>query len=194
LLKNVSIPSFKTKGIIVENLNDYPIVDSIESYSAKHRGTVGCFLAHKNAIGNLIKFAKENKLKPNDVVMVVEDDVKIDFSFWEHVKTLEFPESADVVFFDIIPKPEFQKHRPQLDSKYLVDKKTNLYYVYDGYPTFYGAYAYAIEMKNLSKIFDCLDKIKIYNDVDQFYYSQFKCYTFGTNMLWFKMKFNSDRV
>lgn len=194
LLKNIPITSFKTKGVLVESPTDYPVVDGVKPESKMHKGIVGCFLAHKSAIKNLIEFAQKNELESNDVVMVVEDDVRINPEFWDHVKSLECPADSDIVFFDICPKPGLQRHRPSLNNEHLIDENSNLYYVYGNYPAFYGAYAYVVMVKNLKKIFDSLEEIKVYQNVDQFYYDIFKCYTFCTNMVWFKMKFTSDRV
>lgn len=175
---------FRTPGIICDNFLDYPIIDEIKNNPLRYKGTIGCFLAHKKALTELmIRSDPESK----NHVMVLEDDVEIENKFWQDISNFYPPENKGIIFFDCILKPK------KID--YSMQIRENLWPIYSDYPIFCGAFCYAISIQNLPFILDILDSITTYSDFDRFIYlhPNLKNLCYKTDMLKVNRKFLSDR-
>jgi GR25 family glycosyltransferase involved in LPS biosynthesis len=174
---------FRTQGIVCDNFFDYPIIDEIKYNLPRYKGTIGCFLAHKKALTELMIRSDPNS---KNYVMVVEDDVLIHSGFWKKVESLYPPQNHDIIFFD-----SMRIHH--LD--YNMQIQENLWPIYADYPVFCGAFCYAISIQNLPSILNILNSVTIYNDFDRFIYCypnlQNLCYK--TDMVSFYRPFTSDR-
>jgi hypothetical protein len=194
-INKLPIPFLRTEGVVVTTVEPYRVEDYIEHGSLRHRGIVGCFLAHRNALANLLELAQCRRFDADDYVLVIEDDVRIDARFLDHVMRLPDCGFADLVFFDIANLAGKNPKEPgvDLDRSHLVDERNDLYYVYDSFPAFMGAFCYAVKTKRLRVIVDRLDKTQTYKDVDGFYYQNFRCYAYITHLISVDGSFYSDR-
>jgi len=174
---------FRTQGIVCDNFFHYPIIDEIKYNYLRYKGTIGCFLAHKKALTELMIRSDPNS---KNYVLVVEDDVIIHSRFWENVESLYPPQNDGIIFFDSMRI----KH---LD--YNMQIQENLWPIYSDYPVFCGAFCYAISIQNLPFILNILNSVTIYNDFDRFMYChprlQNLCYK--TDMVSVYRTFTSDR-
>ena len=180
-LSRQKIPYFRTPGVVCEDFLSREVDESISFGSGKHKGTVGCFLAHRNAVKSLL----DGGGKDEDLVMILEDDVLFGEEFWAFLERSEFHTRADIMFFNA----SFQyksKPKPPPNEK-------NLYEITGGYPMFLGAFAYVMKFKMLGAILEQMDSVDKYDDVDcGFYYKRFSCYTLVTETLRMN-NFKSDR-
>jgi GR25 family glycosyltransferase involved in LPS biosynthesis len=174
---------FRTPGIVCDNFFDYPIIDEIKDNPPRHKGTIGCFLAHKKALTELMIRSNPNS---KNYVMVVEDDIVINSKFWENIESLYPPLNDGIIFFDSM-------RINNLD--YNMQIQENLWPIYSDYPVFCGAFCYAVSIKNLPLILNILNSVTIYNDFDRFIYChpnlQNLCYK--TDMITVNASFLSDR-
>lgn len=160
-------PYFRTSGVVCEDFLSRQIQESpgLTSGSARHKGTVGCFLAHKSALDSL-----RSRTTGDCFVMVFEDDIFIHPQFWSLLNDLDFPANAEMLFFN----SAFQ-YRKKPVPKLRAD---NIYKIDQGYPVFIGAFSYLVKLSMLDDMIKKMDGVSVYQDVDQFYYSNFSCYTF----------------
>jgi len=168
-----NIPYFRTPGVVCGDFLSFPVEEEIGHGTDRHMGTVGCFLAHKNALISL----GERDLKDEDLVMVFEDDVIIQEGFWGDLDRMKFPMGADIVFLNATLQ---HKQKPRPDDEYLVseDEVGKTYRIYCGYPQFLGAFCYVLKFGNISRIVSAMESVKSYGDVDcRFYYPNFNCFT-----------------
>jgi len=171
----------RTPGVICDDFHSYPIVTNIEIGSARHKGTVGCFLAHKNALREIA----ESECGEEDLALVLEDDVVLTNEFWRFLEENEFPTDAEILFFNATMQYA-GKPRPPRNHK-------DLYRIDRGHPMFAGAFAYAIKKSKAREITEKMESPTTYGDVDcDFYYPNFRCYTLLTKELSLK-RFVSDR-
>jgi GR25 family glycosyltransferase involved in LPS biosynthesis len=181
-----TIPYFRTEGVLCEDFLNYKIDEKIEHGSNKHKGTVGCFLAHKKALINL----SNCNLNSEDIVLVMEDDVIINPIFWEYLSANSFYKKAEIIFFNAACCYSWSK-LPKKES--VISEKKKFYEIYCGHPTFLGAFAYITKYKFLNNIISKMENINTYDDVDcGFYYKNFKCYTYITENISVDT-FKSDR-
>lgn len=156
-IESSKVRSFKTSGIICEDYLSYPIIEQIAKNHKRYKGTIGCFLAHKQAILNLISCV--DKTHCNDYCLIIEDDIIIKPIFWDFVKALRIEQEHDIIFFDSGRK---------LDLSKCIDSKQKIWEIYEDYPRFCGAFCYAIPNTKLQYVYDVLHNITIYQDVDRF--------------------------
>jgi hypothetical protein len=183
-LSNYQNNKFRTPGIVCDNFLDYPIIDEIKNNLLRYKGTIGCFLAHKKALTELmIRSDSESK----NYVMVLEDDVYIDNGFWKNISHFCPPKNKGIIFFDCILKLTRIDYNMQIQE--------NLWPIYSDYPIFCGAFCYAVSIQNLSFILDILDSITTYCDFDRFIYlhPDLENLCYKTDMLKVNRKFLSDR-
>jgi len=196
-LKDINIPYFKTSGIISDDYEQYKFREytvkhlSLEGNKKKYKGILGCFLAHKKAVSNLINFAAENlDLESDNYSLILEDDVIIDSDFWNFVFELPDLKDADMIFFDSGREKELTNF-PMYCSDPVCYKN-----FYKSNPKFIGAHCYAIKNKKLQKILQYLEDVKEYKDPDGYYFDnkQFTVYCFQTGKVKINRKLSSDRL
>jgi GR25 family glycosyltransferase involved in LPS biosynthesis len=162
-------PTFKSPGFLIENYADFDKSDY--SKEKEHKGIIGCFFSHKNAIKNLIS----KNLDQEEYSLILEDDVVIYPKFWNILKNIEtYVDNADIIFFDTAVKNSPYGAFEIVNSNYPVaynvdhfnfninDKKILCHY---------GTHCYAIQNKKLNKIYELLNSVKVYDDIDMFYLS-----------------------
>lgn len=180
-LSRQKIPYSRTTGVVCEDFASYGIVPNIEVGSARHKGTIGCFLAHKKALLGVL----ESDCGEEEMTLVLEDDVKFCDLFWVFVEKSEFPEDADILFFNAT--------RQYRGKPWPTKNEKDLYLIDQGFPMFFGAFAYAINKSKAREAVEKMESLKTYGDVDcDFYYTKFKCYTLLTKTLAIS-RFASDR-
>lgn len=184
-LNGCNIINFKTNGIICENYNDYKTFPYIKNNPMRHRGTIGCFMSHLTAIDNLISYSIKTK-NIDSYYMIIEDDLNIDNKFWDYLKYINPEPKFDFIFFGSGRKLETSKCLNITDQ---------LWPIYEDYPTFCGAFCYAISCKKIKKIRDTLKDIKIYQDFDRFIFTHKLLYNvcYQTNLIKVNNNFLSDR-
>jgi len=106
ILNHCPYPYFKTDGVaIASSFEHLDIIDPfiIDPFLFRKDekfifGTIGCFLAHKQAIKNLIKVVEDAEAYS----MILEDDISITDNFWPIFKSLDEQkyEEADILFID----------------------------------------------------------------------------------------------
>ena len=174
---------FRTPGIVCDNFYDYTIIDVIKNNPPRHKGTIGCFFAHKKALSELMIRSDRNS---NNYVMVVEDDIIINNKFWEIIESFEPPQNNGIIFFDCIKDKD-------LDHNMKIQE--NLWPIYADYPVFCGAFCYAISIQNLPYILNILNSVTVYNDFDRFIYCHpdLNNLCYKTKMIRVNHNFSSDR-
>ena len=185
-LSNIRLPHTRVNGIICENFLDYPIESKIKYGSAKHKGTIGCFLAHMKCLEKIYK--KYQHIHNNQYFIILEDDTRFDASVLHDIQHLSIPDDWEVLFINSAKQYEWS---PNLDPAYCINP--NLYKIYDIYPRFLGAFFYVLNISAIEKILKLQDKIIIYEDFDLFVYQQCVCYTYLTKKVSINRKYKSDR-
>jgi len=185
-LKYCPLPIFHTPGVIAHDFEKYPAFDYVTKNRQKYQGVIGCFLAHKNALKNLLS-AQNN---PNEYSMVLEDDIIIDMPFWPFVQELPDIKDADIIFFD----SGDNRHLTEF-PKYCTDPVCYRRF-YKSWPQFVGTHCYAIRNSNLPKIIDFLENTTKYKDLDGHYFGHraFTNYCFQTGLTRINHGFRSDRL
>lgn len=184
-LYNCNIINFKTKGIVCEDYKNYKAVEYIQNNPTRHKGTIGCFISHLSAINNLIAYGQKKHSK-NSYFMVVEDDIDINYEFWNYLRHIKPNPEFDFIFFGSGRK---------LDNSKCLNIENQLWPIYDDYPIFCGAFCYAISCEKIKKINNILNNIKIYQDFDRFVFTNKLLYNvcYQTNLVKVNNNFLSDR-
>ena len=183
-ISNIKTESFRTEGYVCEDYTSYPVVPYIQTNPQRYKGTIGCFLAHKLAINNLIN---RSKLKnENNYCLILEDDVDIKPVFWDFINVLNIYDKYDIIFFNSGRK---------VDNNKCIDINQKLWEVYSDYPVFCGAFCYAIQIKKLQKIYDILDNVATYQDLDRFLFTHNELNNLScqTKLIKVNSRFRSDR-
>lgn len=194
-LLDSNITTFKTIGEVVEDYIKYPALEHITKYENTYKGTIGCFLAHKKAIQNLINYTSYNNIDRYNYCMIVEDDVLIQKNFWEYIEKINLShiKNFDILFIHSV----FQRkaYIKLLDPNYCIDKNNNIWDIYTDFPMFCGAYCYIIQVKNLHKIYALLNNVSTYKDVDMYLFSNptLNNLSLLTSLISVNNKFKSDR-
>ena len=185
-LRYCPINGFKTSGVIAHNFKDYPALDYVTKNQQKYQGVIGCFLAHTNALENLLS-AQNN---PNEYSMVLEDDIIIDPMFWVFLEELPDIKDADIIFFDSGDNRHL-KDFPKYCTNPVCYRK-----FHKSWPQFVGTHCYAIRNSNLPKIIAFLKETKAYKDLDGHYFGHrdFTNYCFQTGLTRINHRFRSDRL
>ncbi len=196
-LKNIDIPYFKTSGVLIDNYNDYPFQTyndkflNLEGNTKKYKGILGCFLAHKQAIINLIVKTKQHQdILSTSYSLILEDDVQINSQFWHFVNQLPVLKDADMIFFD-----SGQEHNLINFPMYCTDPVCYKNF-YKSNPHFIGAHCYLIPNHKLYKILRFLQDVKEYKDVDGYYFDNknFITYCFQSKYISINTNLESDRI
>jgi hypothetical protein len=177
-LLGCGIPFYRTEGVVPENFRDYRVPEYLRPGSTRHKGTVGCYLAHRRAVADLESKCASPQFDKDGQVMIFEDDVSLSETFWPHIRTLGIPDDCDMVFFD-----NSHKNGTSPDPGHLVNGRSDLWFIHTGWPAFFGAYAYVIPIRNLSRIRHILDNPPngLYWDVDGYYIENTTAYSYRTN-------------
>jgi hypothetical protein len=175
------IPFSRTPGVVCEDFVSYKVNPAIEPGSPRHKGTVGCFLAHKEALKKLASLGDPS----HEIYLVLEDDVILSPAFWWFLRVQDYPEEADILFFNAALQYPGRPSPPK--------NERNLFKINQGYPMFVGAFAYAIKKSKIDEVLNKMNLMDTYGDVDlDFYYKEFKCYTIVTKTMSLR-RFESDR-
>lgn len=179
-LSQQSLPYFRTPGVVCEDFESFEIVPGIERGSPRHKGTIGCFLAHKAALVGLSEAGADQEF-----CLVLEDDACTTNEFFRVLAEQEFPEDAEILFFNSTMQYPGKPQPPKNEK--------NLYRIDRGYPMFTGAHTYVLRRGKAREAVEKMEALKTYGDVDcDFYYPNFKCYTLVTTTLSIR-RFVSDR-
>ncbi len=184
-LSQSKIINFKTSGIICEKYTSYPTISEIKNNTQRYKGTIGCFLAHLQAINSLIEYLEKNN-SVNSYFMIMEDDLQIDSKFWDFLEKIEPKPEFDFIFFG---------SGRNLDPSKCLDFEDKLWPVYDDYPVFCGAFCYAISCQKIKIVKDIINNVKIYQDFDRFIFTNklLNNVCYQTNLLKVNNSFSSDR-
>ena len=116
-LSDCGVPYFRTPGVVVDDCDSYSLAPRLKSRSRKWVcATLGCFLAHRDALRGIQNRINEGNLDENDYALILEDDVVISRHFWNYALNSEANDSGsprcdfesipgafdwgDVIFFD----------------------------------------------------------------------------------------------
>lgn len=175
----------RTPGVLVDKIKilKYPTKNRELSNPIHHRGTVGCFLAHANAIQSLIlKRTRYLNRDRSKFSFIMEDDIVINKSFWSTIDSIkEIPDHIDIIFFDNCHHPKnigVLHEIPRMDANYA------------------GAFCYAIRNNSLYKVHRLLRSVKFFNHVDVMLYNhkKIRTYSYISNIIKVNFDFGSDRL
>jgi len=177
------IPIYRFIGLNIADYAIYSVHNYINPGSQMHKGIIGCWMSHKNAIQNLLT---------NDIIdvwyLVLEDDIFIDPNFWNHLLNFEPPDDADMIFFD--------SSKQQPSSEYIIDTECSLSKIYTSWPIFAGTHCYTIKSSSLNKVYNILDGVTTFKDIDGYLFdnSNIIKYNYNTELIRINYNFQSDRL
>ena len=186
-LLSLGFPYTRIPGVDCVKFIDYPIPDYIEKGSPRHKGTVGCFLAHKQCLEYIYS---NNADHQNNNSLILEDDSKISNGLIDELESIELPKDCDILFINSIGHNKNRLKFPYPDKSYFIS--SNMCKIYTIYPYFVGAHCYVVNDKKLSSLLNKINNTKIYEDYDMFLFKRFNCYTYissNFDLKWYK----SDR-
>jgi GR25 family glycosyltransferase involved in LPS biosynthesis len=177
------IPIFRFSGLNIDNYTDYPVHNYIQTGSQMHKGVIGCWFAHKNLIKNFL-----DDYNNEGWTLILEDDVIIDPSFWPYLESLCPIDDSDMIFFDTC--------NVLIDEKFIIDKTLNIYNIYTSFPVFVGTHCYAIRNSSLNKVYNILDGVTTFKDIDGYYFGNNEIikYNYQSGLIKINYKFQSDRL
>lgn len=178
---NIQISRFS--GLNIQNFFTYNVHNYIMPGSQMHKGIMGCWMSHKNCIKNYIE-----QLNNGEWVLILEDDIFIDSNFWGTIIIFDPPQDSDMIFFDSI--------KDSIDAQYIVDSECNVSKIYTSWPFFAGTHCYAIKNSSLNKIYNILDGVTIFKDIDGFLFDNNNIikYNYDTGLIKINYNFQSDRL
>lgn len=185
-----SCPSYikvkKFSGIIASDFLSYNMHSYVNIGSPTHKGIIGCWMAHKN----VIKYFADNQylLEDDEWLLILEDDIFIDTNFWNYISNIQPIHDADMIFFDTIKSP--------IDPKYIIDHELQISHIYTTWPIFVGTHCYAINKKSLNKVYNILDGVTIYKDIDGYIFGNNNIikYNYQSGLITLNSKLFSDRL
>lgn len=183
-LGSCGLPYSRIPGVDLTEFSHFNIVDSIRSGSLRHKGTVGCFLAHQRCLEAV---AQESQKTGSGFYAIFEDDVGFDCGIFETISSLVLPNEFEIL---LINSALQYPGKPAPDPRYLVSE--SIYRVYTIYPVFLGAFFYVLNVSTALKVLDKMKKVKVYEDYDMFLFKNFECYTYINGGVYVE-KFKSDR-
>ena len=182
-----NIPISRISGLMVENFAEYKVHDYINVGSQIHKGIIGCWMAHKQLIKQEID---KNLNYDNDDgwTLVFEDDVVINPWFWTYLEMLSPIVDTDMIFFDSC--------MVDIEDKYVINEEFNIQEIYTSFPVFVGTHCYAIKNSSLNKVYNILDGVTIFKDIDGYYFgnNDIKKYNYQSKLIKINYKFHSDRL
>jgi GR25 family glycosyltransferase involved in LPS biosynthesis len=184
-LFSLNLPYTRVSGVDCEDFKKYHVTAEIPFGSTLHKGTIGCFLAHKKCLEFIQnKYKKQNT---NKKFIIAEDDIRINNALMPELNNLTFPEDCEIMLLNSACQ---HLRKPKPKKEYSI--QPNLYKVYDTYPVFFGAFFYFFNYDVIDKILKKIDDTEQFEDYDKFLFKNFKCYTFITRNLSL-INFKSDR-
>lgn len=182
----INIPISRISGLIVQNFAEYKVHDYINVGSQIHKGIIGCWMSHKR----LIKQELDKNLNYDDDgwTLVFEDDVVINPWFWMYLEALCPIADTDMIFFDTC--------KVDIENKYVINEEFNIQEIYTSFPVFVGTHCYAIKNSSLNKVYNILDGVTIFKDIDGYYFgnNDIKKYNYQSKLIKINYKFQSDRL
>ena len=178
-----NIPVSKFSGLIIDNFVDYNIANYIQPGSQMHKGVIGCWMSHKNLIKKY-----SDSTHTDGWTLILEDDIIINPYFWIYLHGLEPLQDADIIFFDTC-------HHP-IDNQYIIDQNLKIYNIYTSFPIFVGTHCYAIKNSSLNKVYNILDGVVTYKDIDGYYFDNNHIikYNYQSGLIKINHNFISDRL
>jgi GR25 family glycosyltransferase involved in LPS biosynthesis len=153
------IPITRFSGHYATNFCDYQVENYITHGSHRHRGVIGCWIAHQK----LLESYKDNI--NDDWLLVFEDDAKIFSAFWIFSSIIQPPEDTEILFFDTY------KSKNPIDPKHIIDNNYKIYNIYGSWPNFVGTHCYAIKYSAINKVYNILNSVKVYKDIDGYIFN-----------------------
>lgn len=173
-------------GVRVPDFLSYKVHSYIHVGSPTHMGIIGCWMAHKN----VIKYFADNQylLEDDEWVLILEDDIYINSYFWSYLSRIQPIQNADIIFFDTIKNP--------IDPKYIIDHELKISHIYTTWPIFVGTHCYAISKKSLNKVYNILDNVTIYKDIDGYIFGNHDIikYNYQSGFIYLNGSLISDRL
>lgn len=181
-----TIPISKFSGLIINNFLEYKIHSYINVGSQMHKGIMGCWMSHKNLIKQRIDRGTETI--NNGWTLILEDDIIINPYFWIYLQSLDPIPDADIIFFDSC--------NIQIEDQYIINKQLNIYNIYTSFPIFVGTHCYAIKNSSLNKVYNILNGVEIFKDIDGYYFGNENIikYNYQSGLISINYKFQSDRL
>ena len=182
---NIKLSRFS--GLNITDYLQYDVHNYINPGSQMHKGIIGCWMSHKSVIKKYID--SYNNFSNEEWTLILEDDIIIDPSFWAYLEPLKPPEDADMIFFD-------SGRNDLLKDEYLIDSNFKLYKIYSSFPDFVGTHCYAIRNSCLNKLYNILDGVVKYKDIDGYYFfhKNLVTYNYQSGLIKINYKFQSDRL
>ena len=183
----------RVSGVDVEDFQEFSIEPTIAHGSLRHKGTMGCFFAHRNCIKKIV----EENNSSQDYYAVLEDDVSLNCEVFSELGALVPPEGLDLLSVNsamqLRPRLGAWKrspNKPYPEDKYRVSD--SIYKIYTVYPIFLGAFFYVVNLNVAKKILNKMEAVQTYEDYDMFLFKNFNCYTYITEKVYVE-NFKSDR-
>lgn len=182
-----SIPVTKFNGLIIDDFNNYNIHSYIHRGSQMHKGIIGCWMSHKNLIKQRIESL--DSFLDSEWTLILEDDVIINPYFWIYLQNIQPITGTDIIFFNTYKGQN-------IEDQYIVDKNLQIYTIYGSFPNFVGTHCYAIRHSSLNKVYNILDGVTIYKDIDGYYFDNINIikYNYQNEFIKINYNFQSDRL